>query len=468
MTDPAMSEESERMVSGSSDVRNTHPATSEGMEGVASGSSDVGGGRRGGGSLLRRDRDFRLLWSGETINRFGSAISGVAIPLIAISELDASTFEVGLLTAATWAPWLLIGLPAGAWIDRRLRRPLMIGSSLVSLLLLTVVPLAAFADALSVQLLLAIALLTGAAVVFQTAYTAYLPTLLNPEDHAEGNAKLQGSASAAQIAGLGCGGLIVQFAGATNALFVDAATFALAACCLTAIRFRERRTATSRQPGAIREGIRLVAQDVWLRTLTIFGATSNLALMGYQAIIVVFLVRTVGLTSGTVGVLVAAAASGGVVGAFVGRRLAKRFGTARALLLCELGLPTLALLIPLAQLSETLYVIGAFGVGVGVVGGNVVKSTFLQSYCPPDLLGRLSATASFVNYGTIPLGALLGGALASVLGIEAALWITTAGVPLAGLVLSPIRLRRDLPTGQMSRNVSICAPNELSRSASSS
>ncbi|MFK4086275.1 MFS transporter [Kribbella sp. NPDC020789] len=402
-------------------------------------------------SLLRTHRDFRLFWTGETVNRFGTAISGVAIPLIAISELDASTFEVGVLTAASWAPWLLIGLPVGAWIDRRHRRPLLIGTSVISLLLLAAVPIAAAAGLLSIELLLTIALLTGAAsVVFQTAYGAYLPTLVDPADHAEGNAKLHGSASAAQIIGLGCGGLIVQFFGATNALYVDAATFAVAACCLTAIRFRERHPATARQAGAIREGIRLVAQDVWLRTLTIFGATSNLALMGYQAIVVVFLVRTVGLTPGTVGVLVAAAASGGVVGAFIGRRLAARFGTARAMLLCELGLPTLALLIPLAQLSPALYVVGGFGVGAGIVGGNVVKSTFLQSYCPPDLRGRLSATSAFVNYGTIPLGAVLGGSLASWLGLEAALWITTAGVPLASLVLlfSPIRGRRDLPTQQ--------------------
>jgi len=402
-------------------------------------------------SLLRTHRDFRLFWTGETINRFGTAVSGVAIPLIAISELQASTFEVGVLTAASWAPWLLIGLPVGAWIDRRHRRPLMIGTSVISLLLLAAVPVAAVAGLLSVELLLTIALLTGAAsVVFQTAYGAYLPTLIDPDDHAEGNAKLHGSASAAQIIGLGCGGLVVQLFGATNALYVDAATFAVAACCLTAIRFRERHPATARQPGAIREGIRLVAQDIWLRTLTIFGATSNLALMGYQAIVVVFLVRTVGLTPGTVGVLVAAAAGGGVAGAFIGRRLAARFGTARAMLLCELGLPTLALLIPLAQLSPALYVIGGFGVGAGIVGGNVIKSTFLQSYCPPDLRGRLSATSAFVNYGTIPLGALLGGSLASWLGLEAALWITTAGVPLASLILlfSPIRGQRDLPTQQ--------------------
>ncbi|MGW6195169.1 MFS transporter [Kribbella sp. NPDC055110] len=399
-------------------------------------------------SLLRTHRDFRLFWIGETINRFGSATSSVALPLVAISMLDATTFEVGLLTAAAWAPWLLIGLPTGAWIDRVRRRPLMLASSAASGLLLAVVPLAG--DLLTIEFLLVLAGLVGAAsVVFQTAYTAYLPTLLDPSDHAEGNAKLHGSASAAQIAGLGCGGLLVQFAGAANALLVDAGSFLVALGCLAAIRFRERRTNTPRQAGAIREGIRLVAHDVWLRTLTIFGAVSNLALMGYQAIVVVFLVREAGLTAGTVGGLIAAASSGGVVGALVGRKM-MRFGTARALLLCELGLPTLALLIPLSGASPWFYLVGAFGVSLGVVGGNVVKATFLQSYCPPDLFGRLTATNAFVNYGTIPLGALVGGTLGQTLGLTPALWITTAGVPLAGLVLlaSPIRSRRDLPAHQ--------------------
>ncbi|NIK60884.1 MFS transporter [Kribbella shirazensis] len=399
-------------------------------------------------SLLRTHRDFRLFWFGETINRFGSATSTVALPLVAISMLDATTFEIGLLTAASWAPWLLIGLPTGAWIDRVRRRPVMLASSAASGLLLAAVPLAG--DLLTIQLLLVVAVLVGAAsVVFQTAYTAYLPTLLAAPDHAEGNAKLHGSASAAQIAGLGCGGLLVQLIGAANALLVDAASFLAALLCLVAIRFRERRTHTPRQAGAIREGIRLVAHDVWLRTLTIFGAVSNLALMGYQAIVVVFLVREAGLTAGAVGGLIAAASSGGILGAFVGRH-AMRFGTARALLLCELGLPTLALLIPLGGASPWFYLVGAFGVSLGVVGGNVVKATFLQSYCPPELFGRLTATTAFVNYGTIPLGALLGGTLGQTLGLTPALWITTAGVPLAGLVLlaSPIRRHRDLPTHQ--------------------
>jgi MFS family permease len=388
-----------------------------------------------------------LLWVGETVSRFGSATSTVALPLIAISMLEATTFQVGLLTAAAWAPWLLIGLPAGAWVDQRNRRPILLATSAASFLLTAALSFAAWAGVLTIYLLLAAALLVGAAaVLFQTAYTAYLPTLLDRADHPEGNAKLHGSASAAQLAGLGCGGLVVQYAGPAKALLVDASTFLIALACLAAIQFRERRTTDVRR-GSIRAGIALVAKDVWLRTLTIFGAVSNLALMGYQAIVVVFLVREAGLSPGTVGALMAAATSGGILGAFAGRRLAARFGTARALLLCELGLPTLALLIPLSSLSPWLYLVGGFGVSLGVVGGNVVKVTFHQSYCPPELLGRLAATTSFVNYGTIPLGAVLGGTLGELLGLGPALWITTAGVPLAGLILlfSPIRRQRDLP-----------------------
>jgi MFS family permease len=417
-------------------------------------------------SLLRRHRDFRLLWSGETASRFGTAVSGVAIPLVAISVLEATTFQVGLLTAFAWLPWLVIGLPVGAWVDRLPRRPIMLASAASSFLLLALVPPAHLAGLLTVHLLLAAVVLTGvAAVLFQTAYTAYLPTLIDSADHAEGNAKLHGSASAAQIAGAGCGGLIIQLAGPVNGLLVDAATFLVALACLAAIHHREPRrtpTRTGKPPrtptrigqptitAEIAEGLRLVARDVWLRTLTIFGAVSNLALMGYQSIAVVFLVREVGLTPGTVGALIAAAGSGGIVGAFAARRLMTRLGTARTILVAELGLPTLALLIPLSTVSPWFYLAGAFSIGVGVVAGNVVKATFFQSYCPPDLLGRLTATSSFVNYGTIPLGALLGGTLGQLLGLTPALWITTAGIPLAGLVLfcSPIRTHRDLPHRQ--------------------
>ncbi|MGW0395085.1 MFS transporter [Streptomyces sp. NPDC003042] len=412
------------------------------------------------GGLLRRHRDFRLLWCGETAGKFGASVSGVAMPLVAVSTLHASTFEVGLLSAAAWAPWLIIGLPVGVWVDRLRRRPIMLVAAAVSLLLFAGVPVAAWFGWLSIGLLLAVALLTGtAAVFFQTAYSAYLPSILEPDDQPEGNAKLHGSASAAQIAGLGSGGLIAQLAGAVNGMFANAATFLVSLLCLAGIRHREPRvTRTDHHAKAlvsdVREGLRLIADDPWLRTLTLFGAASNLALMGYQSIQVVFLVRSVGLDPGMVGALIAATSTGGVAGAFVARRVAGRVGTARATLLFELGLPVLALLIPLTVggAGILLFVTGGFCVSAGVVAGNVIKASFQQRYCPPELLGRLTASTAFLSYGTIPLGALLGGALGTALGIRTAMAITTAAVPLAALILlfSPIRRSRDLPTSRQS------------------
>ncbi|KOV22277.1 MFS transporter [Streptomyces sp. XY431] len=435
--------------------------------------------------MLRRHRDFRLLWCGETAGKFGASVTGVAMPLIAVSELHASTFQIGLLSAASWAPWLVMGLPAGVWVDRLPRRTVMLAAAAVSLVLFTAVPAAAWAGWLSTGLLLAVALLTGtAAVFFQTAYTAYLPDLLSPADQPEGNAKLHGSASAAQIVGLGSGGLLAQLAGAANGMLANAATFLVSLLCLGRIRHRETpaagngrgrhhdgrganrngrganrngRGANRNGRGADRalrreigEGLRLVAGDRWLRALTLYGATCNLALMGYQSILVAFLVREVGLASGTVGGLVAAAGSGGVLGAFAARRVAARVGTARAMILFELGLPALALLIPLTGTGAGVlcYAVGGFGVSAGVVAGNVIKSGFQQHYCPPELLGRITASAAVLNYGTIPVGALLAGVLGTAVGLRPAMWITTAGVPLAALVLllSPVGRVRDLPT----------------------
>lgn len=410
------------------------------------------------GGLLRRHHDFRMLWCGETAGKYGAAVASVSMPLIAVSELRAGTFEVGLLSAAVWLPWLLIGLPVGVWVDRWRCRPIMLIAAATSLVALLVVPVAAWSGRLSIALLLAVGLVTGtASVFFQTAYSAYLPIILTPDDQPEGNAKLHGSASAAQIAGLGSGGVIAQVAGAVNGLLVNAAAFLVALLCLARIRHREPRTGraggrTTTLVGEVLDGLRLIAGDPWFRALTLFGGASNLALMGYQAIQVVFLVRTVGLAPGTVGALIAATSAGGVAGALVVRRVADRIGTARALLLFEVVVPVLGLLMPLTTggAGVLLFAVGGFCIAAGAVAGNVLKAGFQQRYCPPGLLGRLITSTAFVSYGTIPLGALLGGALGSVLDPRTALAITVAGVPLAGLVLllSPIRGVRDLPVAR--------------------
>ncbi|MEV8564633.1 MFS transporter [Streptomyces sp. NPDC051322] len=406
-------------------------------------------------SLLLRNRDFRHLWTGSTTGKYGASVTSVALPLVAVTMLHASTFQVGLLTAVTWLPWLLIGLPAGAWVDRLPRRPVMLAADAAALLLFAGIPAAAWLGLLTIGYLLVTALLVGTATVFfQTAYTALLPHLVAPEDQAEGNSKLHGSESAAQLAGYGTGGFLVQAVGAANGLFVNAATFAVSFLCVLRIKHREPRGPVApRSRGAlgreIRTGLRLTFGDPYLRAMTVNGGAANLALMAYQSILVVFLVREVHLSSGVIGALMTGGGIGGILGAFAARRLAARIGTARALLFFEL-LPSLALLIPLTTRGPglVLFLIGYMSVSFGVIAGNIISSTFRQQYCPKEVLGRISASAAFLNYGTIPLGALIGGALGEALGTRTALWITIAGLPAAASLLwfSPIRRHRDLPT----------------------
>ncbi|GIF13515.1 MFS transporter [Actinoplanes teichomyceticus] len=412
----------------------------------------VAGDRRG---TVLRHRDFRLFWVGQTTSTFGSAITAVALPLVAVGALNASTLHVAALQAAVWLPWLLIGLPAGVWVDRLRRRPVMITCNTVSLLLVASVPAAAWLNALTIAHLLTVALLAGAAAVFsETAHQVYLPSLLSGDRLAEGNAKLHGSEAAAQVAGPGAGGLIAQLLGAVFGLLADASTFLVCTVCLLTLRHREPRPSprTPHRPllGELTEGLRFLRHDPYLRTMAVFGAAANLALTGYQSILVVFLVRENAVTEpGTVGVILALMSGGGVLGALVATTVARRCGTARGLLLCHLATAPFALLIPLAGPGPglTLVVLAGTAVGTGIVAGNIIKDSFRQTYTPRHLLGRVVTGMQLVNYGTMPLGALLGGLLGTALGVRPAVWIMTGALVLStGILLTgPIRHHRDLP-----------------------
>jgi len=414
---------------------------------------------RGRGEILRQ-HNFRLLWLGETTSAVGTSISRVALPLVAVVTLQASALQVSALTAAAWLPWLVIGLPAGAWVDRLPRRRVMQACNIGSLLLLLSVPIAAWSGTLTIGHLLVVALLTGvASVFFQTAYQVYLPAVVRAGDLTEANAALQGSESVAQVAGPGLAGLLAQLAGAVAGLVADAVSFLVSTVCLVFIHAQDEATEDEARStslrGQIADGLRFVRADPYLRVLTVFGATSNLALTGYQAILVVFLVRDVGVSPGGVGLLISGMSVGGVVGAAGAGAVARHFGTARGMLACELVGAPFALLIPLARpgLGLLYVVMGGIGVGAGVVSGNVIKSSFRQTYTPRHLLGRVIVTMQFLNYGTIPLGALLAGLLAGNVGLRPTMWIMASGVTLATLVLliGPIRHQRDLPTSPAPR-----------------
>jgi predicted MFS family arabinose efflux permease len=412
----------------------------------------LAGQRRRGGLLWHRN--FRLLWFGETANQLGSAMAVVGVPLLAVIDLHASAFAVSALVAAGWLPWLVIGLPAGAWVDRLPSRPVMIICDVVSAALYSSVPLAYWLHGLTIAELLVVELLAGGAgVFFSTAYQVNLPSLVSNADLVEGNAKLQGSASAASLGGRGLAGLIAQVLGAATAVLLNAISYLISAACLLAIRSSESVTKPPRPPFRLRrdigEGIRLVLRDPYLRQISLFGGLANFALDGYAAIIVVFLVRVVGLSAGYVGFLIAVPGVGGLVGALLARRIAAQLGTARTILISTLCALPFALLTPLATSGPRVafYVVGVLVAATGIGVSNVIQVTFRQTYCRPEILGRVTATMRFVTFGTSPLGALAGGGLATWLGSRDALWIILAILALSGTVLlTPQFLgRRDLP-----------------------
>jgi predicted MFS family arabinose efflux permease len=406
---------------------------------------------------LLRHRDFRLLWTGETISQAGTALANVLVPLLAVTVLRASTFDVAALTAAAYLPWLVVGLPAGAWVDRWPLRRLMIVCDVVSAALFAILPVAAWLGVLAFWQLAVVVLLAGVAnVFFATAYQVYLPSLVAAGDLVEGNAKLQGSASAALIGGRAAAGAAAQAVGSAAALLLNAGSFLVSAACLLRIGATESTRVVRETRSTIRaevaQGVRFVAGDPYLRPITAYAIAGNLIYSGYNALIVLFLVRVAGFGSAAVGLLMAAAGVGGITGALVTRRLCARLGSARVLILVAVA-NSAVLVVPLTHpgYRAIWFIAGAVVTNAGVLAGNIVVAAFRQGYCPPEMLGRVVACMRFLGFGAIPAGALLAGALGTALGVRDALWIAVAANALTGTLLCTrsILAVRDLPSRRL-------------------
>jgi len=404
--------------------------------------------------VSRLPHDFRLLWLGETTSKLGTRISNVALPLVAVSTLHASTFEIGLLTAAPWLPWTLIGLFAGVCIDRLPRRAVMLACDALSMVAFGSVPVAWWLGVLTLPQLLVVALLAGAAdVFFSTAYIVYLPAIVERDQLVAGNSRLQGTEQAAGLAGPGLAGLIVQAFGATLGVLANAVSFLASAAALLAIRTCEIRAPARTGPRSIRrevaDGLRFVWHDPIVRVLTANAGIANLTMTAYGALQIVFLVRVLHLSPGVVGGLLMALGAGGIVGALAAPALSRWLGTARAAVASIVCTAPFGLLIPLTQRGGglTLFVIGTVLPGFGVLVYNVIVGSFRQRYCPPELLGRVTASMRCIVFGTIPVGAIAGGTLGTAIGPRHALWVImlVGLVPSALLLSSPLRHIHELP-----------------------
>ena len=391
-----------------------------------------------------------MFWAGESISEVGNSVNLVVIPLVALDTLHTSTFIVTLLTAMVWLPWVVIGIPAGAWVDRLPPRPVMLACDAVSAAAYVSVPVAAWCGVLTVAQLIAVTLVAGtAAVFFNSAYQVLLPGVVDEADLAEGNAKLLGSQQAAQVGGPGLGGLLAQAGGPVTGLLVNAASFIVSFCCLTAMQPPQDRRSGDSGAGGVLAGLRFVWRDPYVRAMATFSSLANLAFTGVDALLVVFLVRTIGLSSAAAGLVVASLGVGGVLGALAARPLGRRFGTARALLIVAPGGLCFALLLPLADKGPRLAFacVALVCAGSVVAIGNVITDSFIQAYVAPGILGRVISATWTVAFAMMPIGALLAGGLATALGVRAALWILTALLAVSGLafLLTPMRHLRDLP-----------------------
>jgi MFS family permease len=405
------------------------------------------------GTLLGH-RDFRFLWGGETISELGSQVSVLAIPILAVRTLQASTFEVGLLTAASTAAFLIVGLPAGVWVDRMRRRWVMIAADVGRFVVLGTIPLAYALGALTFAQLIVVTLVSGVLTVFfDVAYQSYLPSLVGRAHLVEGNAKLTGSAQVAAVAGPSAAGGLVQAIGSAYAIAIDAVSFLVSGAAVAAIRTPEPapEVPEAGHPSLVHgmaEGLRFVFGNVLLRAIAATTATSNLFGGVVAAVEIVFLVRTVHAAPGVIGLLFAMGGIGGVVGAFAAGPIARRFGGVRATIIgisCNAGTVLLPLTMPGVRL--VFWGLGMLATGFAAVVYNVNQVSFRQRLCPDRLLGRMNATMRFVVWGVLPIGALIGGLLGSTAGLRATLWVGVAGEALAGvwLLASPMRAMRDFP-----------------------
>ena len=403
-------------------------------------------------TILWRQPDFRDFWTGWSVSQLGSQVTFFALQLVALRLLGASAFQVGVLAALGYAAWLVVGLPAGVWVDRIQRRPLLIAADVGRALLIGSVPVTAVMGWLTLEQLYVVAALTGVlTVLFDIAEPAYLPSLVPQDDIVRANGLLQASRSTATVGGPALAGLLVRAFGAPVALVGDAVSYVVSAGFLMRIRVREVVPVRTKRHlrRELGEGLLLVYADPLLRTLAVAAALANFLFAGTEALLIVFLDRTVGVSAGVIGLLLAVGGVGGLVGGLVSGPLAGRMGAGRALLVAVTAMLPARLLLPLTGTGALLlvFVAGVFVFGVSVVVFNVNVASFIQTAAPSNLLGRVIASIRFLSRGVLPAGALAGGALGSWIGVRPALWTLAAAMSLIllWLLTSPLRTMRDLP-----------------------
>ncbi len=393
--------------------------------------------------------DFRKLWIGESISQVGTQLSGVALPVLAVESLHANAGQMGVLTACETLAFLLVGLPAGAWVDRWHKRRVLIANDLLRAVLYAWVPFAWWLGILELWQLFLVATVFGVCTVFfDVAYQSYLPHLVEGEDLVAGNSRLQVSESVAQVGGPAIAGGLLHVVSAPFVIGLDAVSFLGSTLFVSRIRKQETPPPKhERRPlrTEIGEGLGFVLKHPLLRRIVACTGLSNLFGAMTAALFVLYVLRELDLSTGVVGLVFSASAVGGLLGAVMSGRVTKLIGAGRTIPVTALLMAPAMALTPLAVLVSRSWQF-VFLIGGGflffalVVIYNITQVSYRQRVCPPKLLGRMNASTRFIVWGTQPIGALAGGLLGAAFGIVPVLWITVGGTVLAAMpvVLSPL------------------------------
>jgi len=401
---------------------------------------------------LLRQQLFRRYWVGQTVSLFGDQVTLIALPLTAVLILDAGPAQMGYLVAAELAPNLLFSLHAGAWIDRRgRRREAMIATDLGRAALIATIPIAYAADALSMEHLYVVAFLTGTlTVVFSVASASLFTTLVRRDEYVEASSLLYGSRAFSFVAGPTVGGAIVQVFKAPVALVIDAVSYVVSAAFLASIRPREAETDEA-EGGHVLAGLRYIRRTPVI--LAALGATATINFFNFMfwALFVLFVTRTLGVEPGALGLLLGAAAVGGLIGAVIAGRVSRRMGIGPAFVFGCVLFTVPLVLVPLADGPHRVVLAMLFAAeflsGLGVMILDIAAGSIFAAQIPEQLRARVSGAYGFVNNGIRPLGSLAGGALGTWIGLRPTLWIATLGALLGVLWLlpSPLPRLKELP-----------------------
>ena len=404
------------------------------------------------GREMTASRQFWTYWTASATSSLGTSITTVALPLTAVLVLHATSVEMGVVAAAGYVAWLLIGLPAGAIVRRLPLRGSQVAMDLLRAAAVATVPVAWWLGLLSVVQLVVVALVISFAdVIFFVATSTFLPRVVPREQLQERNSLMSGTHAASQLGGPSLGGVLVQVLGAVPTMLVDAVSYVASAILLRGLPEVEQPA----EPDSIsvrrqvREGWHFVTRHRVLNPCLWVATAINLVCGGQMALFAIYLVRDLHAPAAVVGFLLAAEGVGSLVGAALTPGLTRRIGTARACMAAGIVSVVGAVLIPLGDGWQG-YLAFAFGTIV-FAGGVVVISTTTRTYrqvaSPPELLSRVMATVRFVSWGAIPIGGLVGGAVGGWLGARGALFCLAALSVLSPLVLfsSPVRKMRDFP-----------------------